>query len=225
MKLENARHVESSTEQDVDLGEWEVDRTLWSLVTPMVWVALGLGVVVGASVGLSVGYVTGIRTQLASPAQPAELELPPATLPTPTAGADAPVDAGAKATPMEPSTAVSKTPSSTRRARTRAVQSSPQPGDAPPASPALSSTLSMKVVGASAAQAGVAADVYVDGVRVGRAPLSYHPVTSGTHRVRFDCIFEGRTHRGNDTVLDVPAETDAVVEHTCDVLVFLGAPN
>jgi hypothetical protein len=44
-------------------------------------------------------------------------------------------------------------------------------------------------------------------------------VAPGKRRIRFDCVFEGQTHTGTDKVLDLPPDTEAVVEHTCDVWV------
>jgi len=82
--------------------------------------------------------------------------------------------------------------------------------------------LTLRVTGGSAAAGAIAADVYVDGKRVGKAPIDRYPVVPGQRRIRFDCIFEGKTHRGKERSVDVPEYADAVIEHQCDVWVTLG---
>lgn len=234
-------------DDDVELTDWEVEsldgqtrrwralrRTLVESLTPLVWVALGAGVIAGGSVGFALGFYGGLRAQLGPPALvPTQESSPSATVEDGFDGGvatSAAVEPGIETAPVvsAPQIAAPSRPApKSRRSR------SPAPVVAPAvpvvatssAPPAASSTLTLRATGASAAQAGIQADIFIDGVRAGRAPLQYHPVQPGTHRVRFDCIFEGRTFRGTDTVLDVPPDTDAVVEHKCDVLVYLGVPN
>jgi hypothetical protein len=97
----------------------------------------------------------------------------------------------------------------------------------PPSAQAVASgsTLTLTANGASAAQAGIVANAYIDGDFVGRTPINARPVVSGKRVVRFDCIWKGKAYKGDDTEVEVPPHTDATVEHKCDVWVWIGVPD
>jgi len=87
------------------------------------------------------------------------------------------------------------------------------------------STLTLTAQGGSAAQAGILANVYIDGDYVGRTPVKARPVALGLRIVRFDCIWKGKAYKGDDTTIDVQPNTDAAIEHKCDVWVWIGVPD
>ena len=52
--------------------------------------------------------------------------------------------------------------------------------------------------------------------------MTSHPVKPGKRRVRVDCMFEGKTYRGGDKVVQIPAGAEVTVKHTCNIMVLLG---
>ncbi len=64
--------------------------------------------------------------------------------------------------------------------------------------------------------ASEAADVFVDGRKVGSAPVMGLKVRAGNHKVRFDCYdAAGNTTPGQAQVVAVTADETASVEFTC----------
>jgi hypothetical protein len=86
-------------------------------------------------------------------------------------------------------------------------------------------TLTLTAFGASAAQAGITANVYVDGQLVGVTPIKARPVEPGSRIIRFDCLWEGKAYKGDDAQVEIEPNMDATIEHKCDVLVLIGTPD
>jgi hypothetical protein len=184
--------------------------------SPVVWISAALGAfsLVGSIVLLtwptqSEPTAVGPEAMQITPSPAGSVESGPSGA----SGASAPGEAK-----VPPPVAEGKAPAPPKRAPSKpAAKSAPV---APPAAePAgASSSLVLRVVGKSAADASVVAKVYVDGKLVGTAPVT-RKVVPGERRIRFDCVFEGKTYRGKDQVVDIPPDTDAEIEHTCDVWV------
>jgi len=186
-----------------------------------VWVAAAIGFVCGMGFIGALMILHGTRDQAAqSGAAQVIDELKPVARPD---EPDVPVhEAGG-----EP--AMISTP-----ATGKPVAKKPAPPEAPmptqvvaPCAQAIASgsTLTLTAQGAGSAQEGISANVYVDGAYVGRAPIKARPVEPGKRVVRFDCIWKGKAHKGDDTVVDVERNMDATVDHKCDVMVWIGVPD
>jgi len=184
-----------------------------------VWVVRAAPVVLlMVAVAAALNIYTVSRDIMGDEAEP----VAPAAVPEP-AVAPAPPVVEEKAPPPKPKPVARPKPKPAPRKKTPPPPP-PKVVQPPPPMPSAnaSSSLSFAVTGGSAGKGKVAADVYLDGKRIGRAPISGYAVVPGSHRVRFDCIFEGKTHRGKEKVVDIPSFTDAAFEHKCDMLVFLG---
>lgn len=195
---------------------------LWR--SPVTWGAAGLGglALVGA---IAVALIPGPerqedRVEASSPSAPGAGGAPPPAEPIPSAVHPGETDPEPEPTAPKPTAAAKPKAKPRPPSKPKAPPQAQAPAPAP-AAPAATSTLMLRAVGGSSAKGAIAANVYVDGKLLGQAPVDAK-VAAGKRRVRFDCIFEGKTHRGKDKVIDIPEHTDAMIEHKCDVWVTLG---
>lgn len=128
--------------------------------------------------------------------------------------------------PLAPASRVAPTPHARTASPAAASASTPTPR--PPAAAAASSsgtTLSVSAVGRSAAAGPADARVYVDGALAGPTPLQGFAVAAGTHRLRVDCLYKGKTYPGRESTVALEPNVDVQLEHTCDVWVLIGGPG
>jgi len=97
-----------------------------------------------------------------------------------------------------------------RRTATRERSRAPRPAasTAPPESLLVADRAVIMV------RANQPAEVWIDGVRVGNAPVIQR-VAPGRHSLRVSCRFPQGLYHGPVRVLDVPAGAEATVEHDC----------
>ncbi|MCA2978283.1 MAG: PEGA domain-containing protein [Myxococcaceae bacterium] len=148
---------------------------------------------------------------------------PPAVSPTPRpgeapttgatdAGVVKPAAADAGTAPRPPSApdagALSKPPVAADAGAAPRPPATPKADAGAPAEPAREGTLNLR--------ASETADVFVDGKKVGSAPVEGLKVKAGTHKVRFDCYdAAGNALLGAPKTVTVTADAEETVEFAC----------
>ncbi|MGQ0506348.1 MAG: PilZ domain-containing protein [Myxococcaceae bacterium] len=64
--------------------------------------------------------------------------------------------------------------------------------------------------------------IFIDGKRMGRAPVKPQPLSAGMHRVRFTCVMEGKPIMTRPRYIRVPEGEELTVEYFCEDLVTKG---
>lgn len=117
-------------------------------------------------------------------------------------------DAGVPALPPPPPRAVVDAGVAPRPPAPAPANPSPAPAASSPAPAVAEGTLDL--------QASEAADVFVDGRKVGSAPVQNLKVKAGTHKVRFDCYdSSGNSTPGQAQTATVRADEPTEITFTC----------
>lgn len=142
-----------------------------------------------------------------APAQPAEAPAQPAEPPKVAEAAPKPAEAPKPAPVAEAPAKPSGTP-----VAATAASEAPKPKKAAASKPAEAASTEM---GSLNLTANAAAEVWIDGKRVGKAPIQGKSVSAGAHRVRFDCVYPSGKQKGVDRNVEVQPFSEVSVDFEC----------
>lgn len=93
--------------------------------------------------------------------------------------------------------------------------SAPTPETAAGALPTAVAAPDVARVGFLTVRANKPAVVFVDGAKLGSAPIVHRPLKAGPHRLRIDCLRDGGSYTAGEQRITLPPDAELDVTNTC----------